>query len=239
MQAGRKVRIIKKVKERSGVWKFVSLLRIGTRYMWNKRPGYYFLEWWQGKRRCRQLAGSTPTDAQRRKRNELIGELIAEEKSSPSRKRIPDQPRRAANPLLRTLKEIAAAKVANATLHKFRHTYAARLLESGCDIVTVQKLMGHSDIETTRQYLNPDEALKRSAVNRLSLPRNKYSHASSDGRIRLTRQEFQRDRGTQHLHGYQIHVEKSTVSLHWMGSCCGIELETRKTLPVQEERCAI
>jgi len=42
---------------------------------------------------------------------------------------------------------------------------------SGCDIVTVQKLMGHSDIETTQQYLNPDEALKRKAVNRLSLTR--------------------------------------------------------------------
>jgi integrase/recombinase XerD len=72
--------------------------------------------------------------------------------------------------LLRRLKEMAdAAKVPNATLHKFRHTYATRLLESGCDIVTVQKLMGHSDIETTRQYLNPDEALKRQAVNRLTL----------------------------------------------------------------------
>ncbi len=49
------------------------------------------------------------------------------------------------------------------------HTYATRLLESGCDIVTVQKLMGHSDIETTQQYLNPDETLKRNAVNRLSI----------------------------------------------------------------------
>ena len=75
------------------------------------------------------------------------------------------------NHLLRRLKEIAAsAKVQNATLHKFRHTYATRLLESGCDIVTVQKLMGHSDIDTTRQYLNPDEALMRQAVNRLILP---------------------------------------------------------------------
>jgi integrase/recombinase XerD len=72
--------------------------------------------------------------------------------------------------LLRTLKGIAQkAGVKDATLHKFRHTYATRLLESGADIVTVQKLLGHSDIDTTRQYLNPDEALKREAVNRLSL----------------------------------------------------------------------
>ena len=72
--------------------------------------------------------------------------------------------------LLRRLKEIAdAAKVTGATLHKFRHTYATRLLESGCDIVTVQQLMGHSDLDTTRQYLDPDEKLKRSAVSKLSL----------------------------------------------------------------------
>ncbi len=65
---------------------------------------------------------------------------------------------------------VGGVVVENATLHKFRHTYATRLLEQGCDIVTVQHLMGHSDLETTRQYLNPDEALKRRAVNRLSLP---------------------------------------------------------------------
>ena len=29
--------------------------------------------------------------------------------------------------------------------------------------------MGHSDLDTTRQYLNPDDDLKRKAVNRLSL----------------------------------------------------------------------
>lgn len=74
------------------------------------------------------------------------------------------------NHLLRRLKAIAArAGVAGATLHKFRHTYATRLLEGGADIVTVQKLMGHSDIETTRQYLNPEDGLRRMAVNRLSL----------------------------------------------------------------------
>ncbi len=72
--------------------------------------------------------------------------------------------------LLRRLKEIAfVAQIEHATLHKFRHTYATRLLESGCDIVTVQRLMGHSDIETTRQYLNPGEELQRRAVSRLSL----------------------------------------------------------------------
>ena len=72
--------------------------------------------------------------------------------------------------LLRRLKDIAErAGVANATLHKFRHTYATRLLESGCDIVTLQHLLGHSDLQTTRQYLSPEEDLKRKAVNKLKL----------------------------------------------------------------------
>ena len=44
-----------------------------------------------------------------------------------------------------------------------------QLLESGSDIVTVKKLLGRSDTDTTRQYLNPNEVLKRQAVNRLSL----------------------------------------------------------------------
>ena len=71
---------------------------------------------------------------------------------------------------LQRLKKVAKrAGVPNVTLHKFRHTYATRLLESGADIVTVQRLLGHSDVKTTRKYLNPDEDLKRKAVNRLSL----------------------------------------------------------------------
>jgi integrase len=78
--ATKRVRIIKKIRQTSGVWRFISLPRIGARYVWDKRPGTYFVEWWQGKKRIRQLAGHTPseaTEAQRRKRNELLGELIA------------------------------------------------------------------------------------------------------------------------------------------------------------------
>ncbi|MGH2510248.1 MAG: tyrosine-type recombinase/integrase, partial [Ktedonobacteraceae bacterium] len=83
--------------------------------------------------------------------------------------------------LLRQLKRIAAAAgVANATLHKFRHTYATRLLEEGADIVTVQKLMGHSDLETTRKYLSPQDELRRKAVNRLALlPKSQPNAAGS------------------------------------------------------------
>lgn len=76
--AAKRVRIIKKVRVTGGVWKFVSLDRIGSRYVWDKRPGYYFLEWWDGRKRRRERAGEAPSqalEAQRRKRNELIGEM--------------------------------------------------------------------------------------------------------------------------------------------------------------------
>jgi integrase len=385
--AKKKVRIIKKVRTDEGEWKFISLDKIDNRYVWDKREGYYFLEWWDGKKRCRELAGRTPSealDAQRRKRNEIIGALVSggrelkiqEEEGSALRIDLaielftahirthsPAKPRtlerycevmehfkrllgkkkyveaitrseiddykndrstekvgntdrmvspstinfevstlrtffyflirergvkmenpctrfkmiRSAkerlkgrpptynqgeldrlfaactpvecaiyktflltglrrneliflsphdinfrkkeirvtakeefipkdyeereipipaelieilkslprdskwvfpdengnhlgrNDLLNRLKKIAKqASVAKPTLHKFRHTYATRLLENGADIVTVQHLLGHSDIETTRQYLSPDKRLKRIAVDRLS-----------------------------------------------------------------------
>jgi integrase/recombinase XerD len=388
-RAKKTVRILKKVRIAGGVWQFASLDRIGDRYVWDKRPGYYFLEWWEGRRRRRERAGISPAetlDAQRRKQNELLGELIAggrtpvppskegtatpiadaidtflehvkahspekpltaerytqvlehferlvgkkkkyveaitradiddykikrrAESSGPNERTV--APRtinfelsvfrtyfyylinergvRMENPcarfkplkderershgrpptytqdemdklfgasndfqkaiyatlaltglreqelcnlawkdvdfkketlrvtgdgkngfspkdyeervipmppdlsallktlphtsqwvfptarggrqihLLRSLQRLAKrAGVPHATLHRFRHTYATRLLEKGCDIVTVQHLMGHSDLDTTRRYLNPDENLKRQAANRLSL----------------------------------------------------------------------
>lgn len=382
---------MKKVRGAGGMWKFVSLDRIGNRYVWDKRPGHYFLEWWEGRKRRRESAGETPSqalEAQRRKANELIGEMltgathvkpegntgtatpIAEamelfaehvKTHSPSKpathqrysqvlahferilgkkkyieaitrsdmddykivrsrevfgerpvspttinfeitilralfyylirergiamdnpcarfkplrsekerlkghppvykqteldkifaacsdtdraifatlvltglrkeelinltwndidlrqarlrvtangdfapkdyeeREIPMPPslvdifeklsegshwvfpsrkgnRLGPNEMLRRLKRVAARQgVKHATLHKFRHTYATRLLEDGCDIVTVQQLLGHSDLDTTRKYLSPDEELARKAVNRLTLvPKSK------------------------------------------------------------------
>ena len=86
MPATKRVRIIKKIREARGIWRFISLHKIQGRYVWDKRPGCFFVEWWEGKKRKRQLAGHTPSEAaeaQRRKRNELLGELFAAGKDIP------------------------------------------------------------------------------------------------------------------------------------------------------------
>lgn len=57
------------------------------------------------------------------------------------------------------------------TPHIFRHTMAVNSVKAGMDIFTLQKLLGHSDITTTRQYiqLNTDDLINsHSKVNVIS-----------------------------------------------------------------------
>ena len=74
--------------------------------------------------------------------------------------------------MLRTelIKIARQAGIDNLTkVHTLRHTFASHLVMAGVDLPTVQKLMGHSDIETTMIYahLAPEHLSK--AVNRLPL----------------------------------------------------------------------
>jgi hypothetical protein len=73
--AKKQVRIIMKIRDAAGVWRFISIQMVWSRYIWDDRHGHYFLDWREGRKRKREYAGSTPseaTEAQRRKRNELL-----------------------------------------------------------------------------------------------------------------------------------------------------------------------
>jgi hypothetical protein len=43
----KQVRITKKIWTAQGVWEFISLQRVNNRYVWDKREGHYFIEWWK------------------------------------------------------------------------------------------------------------------------------------------------------------------------------------------------
>ena len=55
------------------------------------------------------------------------------------------------------------------SFHTARHTFCVMLLTHDVPIFTVQQLMGHSDIETTKVYADIMSSTKRKAVNRLPL----------------------------------------------------------------------
>jgi integrase/recombinase XerC len=66
---------------------------------------------------------------------------------------------------LSSLGEAAGVEV---TPHVLRHTFATRMLrEADVDLVTVSKLLGHSDVTTTAIYTQPNEADLAEAVERL------------------------------------------------------------------------
>ena len=55
------------------------------------------------------------------------------------------------------------------TFRALRHTSATFLVYSGADIKVVKERLGHSDINTTNQYLEMVKSADRDAVDRLDM----------------------------------------------------------------------
>jgi len=65
---------------------------------------------------------------------------------------------------------IAAYKkvgIKNLRFHDLRHTAATRMIESGIDLVTVSKILGHSSIQMTMRYAHPTPENMQKAVDKL------------------------------------------------------------------------
>ena len=52
--------------------------------------------------------------------------------------------------------------------HMFRHTFARNYILNGGDIFTLQKILDHADIQTTRKYIQMDKEHLRQQHNKFS-----------------------------------------------------------------------
>lgn len=72
-------------------------------------------------------------------------------------------------PELGALYRAAGLSVPAAPWHCLRHSYASLFVQSGGSIVTLQKLLGHSDIKTTMVYAHIDDSFAAQQVRKLKL----------------------------------------------------------------------
>jgi site-specific recombinase XerD len=70
-------------------------------------------------------------------------------------------------------KRATQADVADFSPHDLRRTFVGDMLDNGVDIATVQKIAGHSSVNTTARYDRRDEKVKADAVNKIHFPYRK------------------------------------------------------------------
>lgn len=62
---------------------------------------------------------------------------------------------------------MSEARIKGKKLHAMRHTFGTKLVNKDADLITLQELMGHADINTTRKYLHTNNKRKSAAVQLL------------------------------------------------------------------------
>lgn len=70
-----------------------------------------------------------------------------------------------------------------ATVHTLRHCFATHLLESGCDLYYIQRVMGHSSVRTTSVYLHVTRKDLRKIVSPIDLMELPDKPATSVGSL--------------------------------------------------------
>lgn len=64
------------------------------------------------------------------------------------------------------VKNIRSSSGIRFSIHKLRHTFATLMLEGGCDIYSLSRMMGHSDINTTTIYLSASAEHLRQQISK-------------------------------------------------------------------------
>ncbi len=60
--------------------------------------------------------------------------------------------------------------------HQLRRTFATELYRRGVDLLTIQRLLGHSDPKTTLRYIGASSEIEHAAVELLQLREKEHEH---------------------------------------------------------------
>jgi hypothetical protein len=72
-------------------------------------------------------------------------------------------------------KALKVARIRPFEIYSIRHTFLTRLGESGCDVWTLARIAGHSNISISQRYVHPSEDAVLNALSRLRGHNSRHS----------------------------------------------------------------